>query len=410
MPTTPPAGNDPIDPADCAWLLGEEANRLLVDNAEAQATPQTVARLRKSLPPQRAALVLLTVELRRRAANKFSRSDHMFFSRVGLEQATDEWTARYKAERFAGRRDARDLCTGVGGDLIALGGVAPASGVDRDGVLARFAERNAAAYGLENVAVQSCEASVAAVADCAAWHIDPDRRPQGRRTTQVAAHSPSLETLEAMHAATPHAAIKLAPAAEAPETWRQERELEWISRGGECRQLVVWSGALATQAGKRRATAIRAGANIPESESRIATFVGPAGAAIEPATSLGRYVLEPDPAVLAADLSGALAAKHGLGGVEPGVAYFTADKAPREPLLAAFEVLDVMPMDRKRLSAWLDERSVGRLEIKVRGLSVDPAALRKQLRPRGDAEATLLIAPRNGKPAVIAARRVASNS
>ncbi len=58
-----------------------------------------------------------------------------------------------------------------------------------------------------------------------------------------------------------------------------------------------------------------------------------------------------------------------------------------------FEVIDVLPFDERRLRAWVRDQSVGTLEIKVRGIDVDPAALRRRLRPSGASAATLVLTP-----------------
>ncbi|WP_454226790.1 THUMP-like domain-containing protein [Propioniciclava flava] len=51
------------------------------------------------------------------------------------------------------------------------------------------------------------------------------------------------------------------------------------------------------------------------------------------------------------------------------------------------------------------ERRIGTLEIKKRGLEVDPAALRKRLKPSGRAAATLVLTPTpEGARAVVCAR------
>ena len=60
----------------------------------------------------------------------------MFFTRLGLEQATDAWVARYKATRFPAGQLLADLCCGIGGDLMALSERGPTRGVDRDPVAA----------------------------------------------------------------------------------------------------------------------------------------------------------------------------------------------------------------------------------------------------------------------------------
>jgi hypothetical protein len=60
----------------------------------------------------------------------------------------------------------------------------------------------------------------------------------------------------------------------------------------------------------------------------------------------------------------------------------------------------------KRLRRWLADRGIGRLEIKKRGVSIEPDTLRRQLRPQGDAAATLLLANIDGAARAILASRV----
>ena len=62
----------------------------------------------------RAGLAL--VDLRQRAAVKFARAGEMFFDREGLEMATREEVARYRAWRLREAGDVADLCCGIGGD------------------------------------------------------------------------------------------------------------------------------------------------------------------------------------------------------------------------------------------------------------------------------------------------------
>jgi uncharacterized protein (DUF885 family) len=94
-----------IDIADYKWLTGSEAAAYLAElAASAEPLHISIERLRRGLSPVKAHLLLEQVELRRRAREKFTSADRMFFTRVGLEQATDEWVARYKAARFIAER------------------------------------------------------------------------------------------------------------------------------------------------------------------------------------------------------------------------------------------------------------------------------------------------------------------
>ena len=134
---------------DYRWLTTEAAAKWLDLAAVAdEPTLKLAARLRKDLTAEQVHLVLEQVGLRRRAAEKFSLAGQMFFTAKGLEQATDEWLAAYKAKKFADGDGGvlADLCCGIGGDLVALAGRGPVVGVDRDPVAALFAEANVVAW------------------------------------------------------------------------------------------------------------------------------------------------------------------------------------------------------------------------------------------------------------------------
>ena len=122
---------------------------------------------------------------------------------------------------------------------------------------------------------------------------------------------------------------------------------------------------------------------------------------------LDQFLFEPDSAVLAARLAGALAARHELTAIASGIAYFTGPRLIAEPLMTAFDIIDSLPFDRRTLGAYLRERNVGRVEIKHRGLTLDPDRLRKELKLRGDDAAVLIVTKLGRRAAVFVAQRVA---
>jgi len=233
-----------------------------------------------------------------------------------------------------------------------------------------------------------------------AWHIDPDRRVQGRRTTRVELHEPGPEVVDHLRAARADGAVKLAPAAALLDAWPAEAELEWISRDGECRQLVCWFGGLAEHAGRRRATILDRDASAPRS------VVGAASDEVPAAGSLGEYVYEPDTAVLAAGLTATLAAEHQLAAIAPSIAYLTGDRPIADAALACFRIDEVLRFDVRQLRGALRQRQIGRLEIKKRGVACEPERLRRELKLAGDATATLVVLPIRGRPTAILAQRV----
>jgi hypothetical protein len=384
--------------ADYEWLTGPQAAECLRElSGRNEPLHAAVARLRRFFSPTRAHLLLEQVELRKRAAAKFERPDRLFFNRRGLEQATDEWVAAYKARRFTGRGPVADLCCGIGGDLVSLADYGSPLGVDRDPIAICLARANVFAFH-RRATVEVVDVDRFDAGRFAAWHLDPDRRPQGNRTTALDGSSPGTATIARLLAETPHAAIKLAPAAHVPPAWREQSELEWISRDRECRQLVAWHGALAANPGQRKATVLTA-------DGTALSFVGAANCELQHA-KLDQYLFEPDAAVLAAHLSGAIAQEYGLSAVSAGIAYLTGPHPIDSRFVACFSVDEVLPLDVRKIGDALRERRVGRLEIKKRGVDHDPRRVRKQLRLDGDNEATLLLTRLGGKRAAIMARRV----
>ncbi len=415
------SSNAPATLDDYRWLVSPAATEWLERAAvqDGKLVSQT-ADLRRHLSAARTHLLLEQATLRVRARRKFSAAARMFFTPLALAQATDEWIAAYKASRFPPSQPLVDFCCGIGGDLLALARHGPVTGIDRDQVAALLAEVNLAAVlggvsGTLSAGIQVRDAARAALPGAAAWHIDPDRRAAGKRTIRVEQHSPGLAVLERLLAVCPAAAIKLAPAAELSEHWTREAELEWISRDGECRQLVAWFGPLARVAGCRRATVVlTTDGKMREAKGRrelgpsyeVRTFVGDPTVALPVADRLDRYLAEPDASVLAAGLAGTLAAEHGLSAVAPGIYYLTGPKAKEDPALAWFEVGEVLPFDLKRLKSLMRQRGIGRLEVKKRGVPHDPEQVRHQLRVPGDQIATLFLTRISGTVTAIVCRRL----
>jgi hypothetical protein len=118
------------------------------------------------------------------------------------------------------------------------------------------------------------------------------------------------------------------------------------------------------------------------------------------------WIFDPDPALLRSGLLDSFAASNGLARCAAGVDYLTAPLRLESPFLAAFEVLDVLPLDMKTLRRVVAERRLGPLEIKTRGLDLRPEAVRGRLRPPGPNPATLLLMGGTGQARAVLARRV----
>ncbi|QDS99652.1 THUMP-like domain-containing protein [Adhaeretor mobilis] len=393
---------------DYSWLTGYEAERLLTDFAgDTRPLHNRITALRKVLSPERARLVSEQIDLRERAQMKFGEfANRMFFTSVQLQQATDLWVARYKAQRFdttPSTNSMADYCCGIGGDLVAFAQRGSTVGWERDPGVALLAEANLRVFGKDSESTIKIGDVEQVDSPSGAWHVDPDRRQNERRSVQVEFHAPSRVTLDRWIDAYPSGAVKLAPAASPPLEWQEKSEQEWISRGRECKQLLLWFGSLSKHPGKRRATRIQKGA---KGEFDVSTFAGNPELANSAVEQPARFVFDPDPALIAADLTGAWANRLILATLGPGAVYLTGDTLPETELLTPFEVLEVFPLKPKAIREHLKQHKVGRVEIKVRGVDVRPETFRQSLALKGNGQRTLILTRIGPREVAIVATRI----
>lgn len=100
-----------------------------------------------------------------------------------------------------------------------------------------------------------------------------------------------------------------------------------------------------------------------------------AGADEVPVAPAGRYLIDPDGAIVRAGLVRHFAAREGLWQLDPHIAYLTGDTIPAG--YSGFEVIG--EFTRKQLPAAVREHGFSQLEILIRGVEENPDALRAQL-------------------------------
>lgn len=368
---------------------------------------RAVSRLRAAgHSPELVSAVVGQARLRARATAKFGPfAARMLFTRAGLEQATRLGVAARHAQRIrgAGLTAVSDLGCGIGGDALAFTGAGlDVLAVDADEVTAAIAAYNLAPFG-ESAVVRHSTAEDAfeatPVTGSGAVWLDPARRTAGHgETRRVSAddYSPSLDWAFDVASRVP-TGIKLGPAHDR-EALPFDAEAQWVSADGSVVELVVWSGALAREGVRRAALVIR--------DDRSHELTAPADAPDEPVRELGAFLHEPDGAVIRARLIGEVARSLDAGMLDEHIAYLTSDAALTSPFVQSFRVRETLPANPKAISAALTAHGIGRLEIKKRGVDVDPAAFRKKLTLRGDQEATLILARVGDQRRAILADRI----
>ncbi len=132
---------------DYRWLVSAEAEPWLAIAMEAPAAIPTrlVASFRRQLTHERTSLVLQQAQYRKRARPRFRQAPLLFFTDKGLQQATDDRIASYKAAQLRELQlagDGADLCCGIGGDLMSMAEHNRVVGFDLDPIAVLLAEAN----------------------------------------------------------------------------------------------------------------------------------------------------------------------------------------------------------------------------------------------------------------------------
>ncbi|GHF16906.1 methyltransferase [Streptomyces werraensis] len=383
---------------DLAPLLTPEGRALLDEVRDTDPAHElaVATRLRRDHPAELVSAALGQARLRQRAVAKFGEEDaaRMFFTPNGVEQSTRRSVAAYRAERLraAGVRSVADLCCGIGGDAVALAraGIRVLA-VDRDPRAAAAARANAEALGLAGlIEVREADVTEVDTSGYDAVFVDPARRSSKRgRIFDPEAYSPPLSwAVRAALKAPRAAALKIAPGIP-HDAVPAEAEAEWISDGGDVKEAVLWFG---TAPGTVRATLL------PGPHTLVSRGLPDPGV-----RAVGRYLYEPDGAVIRSHLVAEAAEPLDGGLIDPTIAYVTADTLTPTPYATAYEITDRLPFNVKKLKALLREREVGVLTVKKRGSAVEPEELRRKAlpKPHGTASVTVFLTRVSGAPTML---------
>lgn len=376
-----------MDESELVTLLSLEGLRLLDELPpydSAADVVHTVSALRAAgHSPALVAAVLNQSKLRRRAAPKFGEfAGRMLFTPAGLEQATRLAVAAVHAERFrsAGLRRIADLGCGIGGDALAMAALdLSVTAVERDEVTAAVAAYNLAPW--TNATVVHGDAAGFDVTGFDGVYLDPARRDGTRRLSNPADWSPSLDTAFGFAATLP-TGVKLAPGMDR-SLIPDDAEAQWVSVDREVVEVSVWFGVLARPS-VRRSALLLGGQGAAELSAAGDSEDAEVGV-------LGQYLYEPDGAVIRARLIGEVARHIGASMLSDRIAYLTSDTAADTPFATRFRVVEALPWDERQLAKALSARGIGTLEIKKRGVDVDPARLRTKLSLKGAERATLIL-------------------
>lgn len=384
-----------FDLDDVAFLRSEPGAEALRAMAQRELTASSrlddIEVARDRVGPRFASAVLETAMLRKRAPAKLVEATGWLFTGDALQQATPTAVARHRAARLAGRA-VHDVTCSIGADLRELARVsARCVGSDLDGVRLAMARHNMRASGRSPLLVRAD--ALYPTSRSTAVLADPARRDgAGKRRWNPADLVPPLDELLVAYSGR-DLVVKCAPGLDF-ELVPEDAEVEVVSLDGQVREASLWLGELAGARVRRRATVLRGDAplwTITDAESDEC-----------PVRDLGPWLVDPDGAVVRAGLVRHYAARYGLGQLDPRIAYLTGDRPP--PGVRAFRVVEHGRYSEKTLRATLRKHEIGRLEILTRGVDVDPDALRRRLKLKGHAEASVVLTRVGDTPIAILCR------
>ncbi|MFA9276746.1 MAG: SAM-dependent methyltransferase [Rhodoluna sp.] len=362
-----------------------------------------VANLRKDgNSPSLVATVLTQAKLRGKAVTKFGDfAQRMLFTEAGLEQATRLPVAALHAGRYvrAGLTSVADLGCGIGADALAFAGAGlNVHAVDADEVTAAITTYNLAPF--PEAIVSHGTAEETDLSDVESVYLDPARRTSGHTNTSRLAssedYSPSLDFAFGLATKLP-TGIKLGPGFDR-DLIPEDCEAQWISVNGDVVEVGLWFGPLKREGITRAALVIN--------NDGLHELTSAADSADAEVGELGKYLYEPDGAVIRARLIGDLARSIGAHMLDEHIAYMSSDVAVSTPFASTFEVVQEFALDVKVLAKELKARGIGTLEIKKRGVDIDPAEFRKRLSLSGKNSATLFLTRLGERRVALLAQRV----
>ena len=376
-----------FSPADVAFLTTAAGRAAVESFAPSGDRLADVAAARRRVGDEHAAALLETALLRARARGRLP--DGWLWTADALEQATALPVAEHRARRLAAvaaGRTVHDVTCSVGVEVATLSAVLDrVVGSDLDPVRLAMARAN-----LPGARLVRADA-LAPVTRDSILVADPARRTaSGRRVRRPAEMAPPLDQLcqqcglagTQRHRRRHDLVVSTAPGLDfGLVPWA--REVELVSLDGRVREAALWSaGLVPDDAPRRRATVLRtAGEGYELTDLDDDTC---------PVVDVDAWLVDPDGAVVRAGLVRHYAARHGLAQLDPHLAYLTGPRPPSGS--HAFRVLEHGPYGEKALRQTLRRREVGRVEILVRGLDVEPDRLRPRLKLRGENAATVVLA------------------
>ena len=337
---------------------------------------QDLSHLRKTYGEHARALVEL-VQARR--ADKLPQS--WLMDSESTQQATPPVVAAWRAEvlKNAGVGNAVDVTCSIGTELQALAQAGlQVLGGDLDHQRLRMARFNVPEVPV--VRMDALRPACTRAVTSGVVVADPARRNSSGRVTKLEDLQPPLPELTERYE---NLVVKCAPGIDYSEF---DGHVEVVSVDGGVKETCLYTPGIVGRG--RRAVVMRA--------STVKETISSDEPETDCVSGAGRYIVDPDGAIVRAGLVRHYAARHGLWQLDPHIAYLSGDHVPAGE--RGFEVLEEVPLKKARTA--LVGLGAKNVEILVRGVDVDPDELRKKWKlKKGSNETYSVIVTRLGEGA-----------
>jgi hypothetical protein len=379
--------------ADLDFLQSDTGAKLLADLAHEDLSEKhslkLITVLRKTYSQEQVSAVVTMARLRQKAADKFGIDAlRLFFTEDALQQASDPLVRQYRAQNVTAPR-ILDVCCSIGADSLTFAQTgAKVHGLDIDPVRITIARYNAQVLS-SSATFEVADVTQGIPNSYDFIFFDPARRDaQGKRIYDVEHYIPPLSLIENWN--VPQIMVKLAPGVDIAQIEHYGGEVQFISVNGDMKEAVLHlgnehSGLTAVLLTSQDTYIWRREGAEPD-----VTITEPQG-----------WLCEPDPSILRANLVKDVTHHCNGSMLDESIAYFTTSEKPDSVWVRAWQIIDWMPFNLKKLKNYLRERNIGNITVKKRGSPITPEELTQMLKLKGDNSCTLVLTQLQGEPIVI---------
>lgn len=352
-------------------------------------------------------LVVQQLEGQRQASVKWPTlaacPDYWYPPKLNREQSSSETAARYKARLFAslGGGTMADLTGGMGVDAYFLAREASrADYFELDPELTAIAEHNFAALGLDNISCHSGD-SLSQLPAADLLFIDPARRDsQGRRVAAFEDCTPNLlESLPQLLASCRHLMVKASPMIDLRMALGQlpmTKEAHIVAVGGECKEVLFLLGGSPSTGTRQECRIVCANLSHSGAEAVFAFAPSEEAAAVPTfATAMGRYLYEPNAALMKGGCHNLVSQHFGLGKLARNTHLYTSDTLLDSFPGRRFEVLSEAALNAKGIRKLLPE---GKAHVTARNYPMPAAELQQKLKLHEGGALTIVAATLGSRP------------